>query len=125
MKKIILIALCILFVSSICAQDDDVWKKLYDKDGFNVSFIFYGKADCSNNGIVVKIKNSGGERVFYSFKLIMRAEDKEADSNLAGWMDDGEVLTGSDNGLLFIPFKDGTSIKEVGIKNVKVVTDDD
>ena len=125
MKASYVLLVVFLFASLVNAEErESVWTKLYDKNGFNVSFVFYSEADSKNNGVVVKLINESSERIHYKFKLIMRAVDKDAETNLNGWLDPGAILTGSDNGLLFIPFKDGTSIKAVGIKGVRLSFDD-
>ena len=96
------------------------WKLLINKEGIRIDFIFYSKGDNYNNGVVIKISNLNDYNVNYSFTLVFKSVDNEKPQTVSGLLLPGEIKTGSEEGLFFIPFKDGRSISEIGIRDFNV-----
>ena len=116
-------AIIFLFCSStILSQNNDgPFKKLYDNHGLIVSFIFYGEGDGdANNGVVIYLENKNDHNISFQFTLIFRAGAIDRVREVDGTMIPREKRTGSNDGLYFIPFEDGRSLSEVGIKSCKV-----
>jgi len=119
-------ALCIMVIvtcSSTCLSQDTLspFKKLYDKNGLLVEFIFYSEGNgVYNNGVVIFLTNNNEFDITYSFSLIFRATSIDKTEIVSGYLKAGEKKVGSNEGLYFIPFKDDKSITEVGIKSCKV-----
>jgi hypothetical protein len=111
-----------IFISASIAQDDKAFTTLYSGSGFDVKFIYYsegtGKKD---NGVVVLLINRNNYSIKYSFELIFRTPEKDKSIILTGKLSAGERRTGSDDNLYFLPFKDKSSIAEVGIRKVRVI----
>jgi hypothetical protein len=129
MKRLLTVIIFFIFLSTqnITAQDNstdsaktNVWTQLIDRDGVNISFIFYSKADSYHNGVVVKLINKNNHEVEYSFILIFRSEDEDKSVAAAGKLQPEEIKTGSNNNLFWVPFKNNKQILEVGITKVKI-----
>ena len=86
-----------------------------------MSFIFYSDGDGDeNNGVVIYLENKNNYNISYKFTLIFRVGATDRVKTIEGRMIPKERRTGSNDGLYFIPFEDGRSLSEVGIKNCKV-----
>ena len=122
-KTIIYCAIILLFFCGITSsQDSDgPFKKLFNQEGFVVSFIFYSEGDGDeNNGVVIYLENKNDYNISYSFTLIFRAGATDRLRTINGTMIPREKRTGSHDELYFIPFEDGRTLSEVGIKNCKI-----
>jgi hypothetical protein len=96
-------------------------KKIVEKDGLGIYFLFYSEGNgIEHNGVVIYLKNENQNPINYNFLLIFRAEQTESEHEVKGTLKAGERKTGSNDGLYFIPFPDKRSIAEVGVKNIKV-----
>jgi len=94
---------------------------LYDNHGLIVSFIFYSEGDGEkNNGVVIYLENKNDHNISFQFTLIFRAGAIDRVRTIDGTMIPRERRTGSNDELYFIPFEDGRSLSEVGIKSCKV-----
>jgi len=116
-------ALTFLIVSShiIPQNNESPFKKLYDNHGLIVSFIFYSEGDGDeNNGVVIYLENKNDHNISFQFTLIFRAGAIERVRTVDGTMIPREKRTGSNDELYFIPFEEGRSLSEVGIKSCKV-----
>lgn len=116
-------ALILLFfyVNTSSQADNGPFKKLFSGEGFIVSFIFYSEGDGEeNNGVVIYLENKNDYKISFEFILIFRAGEVDRVKTIKGEMIALERRTGSNDGLYFIPFEDGRSLSEVGIKNCKV-----
>jgi hypothetical protein len=104
------------------SQDNDgPFKKLFNREGFVVSFIFYSDGDgAENNGVVIYLENKNNYKISFKFTLIFRAGAIDRARMINGTMIPRERRTGSNDQLYFIPFEDGRSLSEVGIKNCRV-----
>ena len=116
-------ALTFLILSNLIIpqNNEGPFKKLYDNYGLIVSFIFYSEGDGDeNNGVVIYLENKNDYNILYKFTLIFRAGTIDRVRTINGTMIPRERRTGSNDELYFIPFEDGRSLSEVGIKNCKV-----
>ena len=116
-------ALTFLILSNLIIpqNNEGPFKKLFNRDGFVVSFIFYSEGDGDeNNGVVIYLENKNDYNISYKFTLIFRAGATDRVRTINGTMIPREKRTGSHDELYFIPFEDGRSLSEVGIKNCKV-----
>jgi len=116
-------AILLLFsFGTINSQNSDgPFKKLFNREGFVVSFIFYSEGDGDeNNGVVIYLENKNDYNISYRLTLIFRAGATDRVRTINGTMIPWEKRTGSHDELYFIPFEDGRSLSEVGIKNCKV-----
>ena len=122
-KTITYCTIILLFYCSITGSQykDGPFKNLFDREGFVVSFIFYSEGDGEeNNGVVIYLENKNNYNISFKFTLIFRAGAVDRLKTIDGRMIPREKRTGSNDGLFFIPFEDGRSLSEVGIKNCKV-----
>ena len=116
-------ALTFLILSNLIIpqNNEGPFKKLYDNYGLIVSFIFYSEGDGDeNNGVVIYLENKNNYNISFKFTLIFRAGAIDRVRTINGTMIPRETRTGSNDELYFIPFEDGRSLSEVGIKNCKV-----
>jgi len=119
-------ALCILLIvtySGFCFPQDieTPIKRLYDQNGFIVQFIFYSEGNgVFNNGVVIFLSNKNEFDIFYSFNLVFRTAMIDKTEKVSGHLKAREKKVGSNEGLYFIPFKNGKSITAVGINSCKV-----
>jgi len=111
----------ILSILIIPQNNESPFKKLYDNHGLMVSFIFYSEGDGEkNNGVVIYLENKNDYNISFQFTLIFRAGAIDRVRTIDGTMIPRERRTGSNDELYFIPFEDGRSLSEVGIKSCKV-----
>ncbi len=102
-------------------QTSGQMKKIVEKDGLGIYFLFYSEGNgVENNGVVIYLKNENQYPINYSFILMFRADKAEKEREVRGKLKAGERKTGSNEGLYFIPFSDKRSIYEVGVKKIRV-----
>ncbi len=104
---------------------DWAWKGLLQQDGLEFAYLFYSKADNTNNGIVLKLTNRNDYPVRYRFRVVFRTadlpdEESEVEIPVSGKIEGRSIRTGENAGLFFVPFKDGSSISEVGLRGYHV-----
>ena len=99
---------------------DWAWKAMLKHEGLEFAYLFYSKADNHNNGVVLKLTNRNEYPVSYRFRVVLRSEDREVEFPVRGRIDARSILTGEEEGLFFVPFKDGTEILEVGLRGYRV-----
>lgn len=107
-------------VDTAQAWYDGAWTPIVERDGVQFAYIFYGKADNENNGVVVRLRNRNDHAVRYVFTIIFRATGAEATARAEGHLEAGEMKTGEEDGLFWIPFTDDTRIREVGLRGITV-----
>lgn len=113
----------LLWPTRIEAQTPEggAWRPIFEHEGVAFSYIFYREADSANNGVVVRLHNTNAHAVTYRFNIIFRDElDGEVVEEVRGQLDAHQQKTGSLDGLFWIPFLDGRSIHEVGLRGYKV-----
>ena len=96
------------------------WKPLFKHEGVVFKYIFYSEADNENNGVVIMLINTNGYAVDYRFKVVFRADGDEVVREASGELDPGQAKTGDTDNLFWIPFLDGRSISEVGLRGYKI-----
>ncbi len=129
MTRILLIVLLGAFAcSALPAQaqtqkfgGDWAWKPMLKHEGVEFKYLFYAEADSENNGVVVMLINRNDYAITYQFKVIFRTDGDEVIKETSGELDAGQAKTGDTDGLFWIPFPDGRSIGEVGLRGYKIV----
>jgi len=96
------------------------WKPILDMDGVRASYIVYREADNENNGVVILLANRNEYEVSYRFKIIFRAAGAGHVAPVSGTLKAGESKTGDGDGLFWIPFKDGRTIGEIGVRGFRI-----
>jgi hypothetical protein len=122
-RRIKIEAILILILIAVTnPQANGQMKKIVEKDGLGIYFIFYSEGNgVEHNGVVIYLKNENDYPLSYSFVLIFRADKTEKEQEVKGELKAGEGKTGSNEGLYFIPFADKRSISEVGVTKVRVI----
>jgi len=101
-------------------NSDWAWKSILRHEGVEFLYIFYREADSENNGVVLKLVNWNEYPVRYRFRIIFRSGQEERFEIVSGEIDAHSMLTGEAAGLFFIPFRDGRTIGEIGLKGYRV-----
>lgn len=100
---------------------DEAWTPIVEDEGVAFSYIFYSRADNINNGVVVRLDNRNAYPVRYRFTVVFRTWDgTEETAQAAGRLEPGQTKTGENDGLFWIPFTDGRSIGEVGLRGYHI-----
>lgn len=121
-SKTLSILIFVACTNTCFSQDDqEPLKKLYDQNGFVVQFIYYSEGNgVYNNGVVIFLTNNNEFDISYNFKLVFKTKSIDQSEKVSGHLMAGEKKVGSNEGLYFIPFKDGKSITAVGINSCKI-----
>ena len=99
---------------------DWAWTPLFKHEGLHFAYIFYSEADNVNNGVVIKLTNENDYPIAYQFKVVFKSGEAEHVEQVRGTLKAGEAATGDTAGLFWVPFKDGRSIGEIGLRGYKV-----
>ena len=121
--KLILLTILVFSVniySQEAAPLNGPWTLLINKDSVYAYFIYYTHADNHNHGIVLKLVNKNKFSINYRFDLIFLSDTLSHSEKVEGILKPNEIKTGSTEGLFWIPFRNGKSISDVGIKNFKI-----
>lgn len=115
----------LVLFSSIPAQaqhwSDEAWTPIVEHQGVAFSYIFYREADNTNNGVVVRLHNENDYSVRYRFDIIFRTgHGDEHVEQVEGTLRAHQMKTGENDGLFWIPFADGRSIGEVGLRGYAI-----
>ena len=112
--------LLILLISAVSVADAQM-KKIVEKEGLGIYFLFYSEGNgIEDNGVVIYLKNENNYKISYGFQLVFRALEVESEREVEGMLKAYEGKTGSNDSLYFIPFADKRSISEVGVRKIKV-----
>jgi len=106
------------------AWQDAAWNDIAIIDEVRFSYIYYAAADHVNDGVVVKLENRRQSAVNVAFTIIFRSPGAEVTDRFSTILRPGEMKTGENDGLYWIPFGRGESIGEVGLRGVDVVAAD-
>ena len=123
-KGVVLVGVLALLAGPVQAQQQAgswAWKSMLMHEGVEFKYIFYAEADNKNNGVVVMLVNTNDYAVTYRFKIIFRAGEAEVVEPVAGKLEARQAKTGDADGLFWIPFPDGRSIAEVGLRGYKII----
>lgn len=100
---------------------DEVWTPIVTHEGVRFSYIFYSEADNTNNGVVVRLDNENDYPVRYRFRMVFRSgQGDEHIEPVEGTLRAHQVKTGDNDGLFWIPFVDGRSVGEVGLRGYHI-----
>ena len=96
------------------------WNELLEFEGVTFKYIYYREADNVDDGVVVMLENTNDYAVEYRFRIVFRAAGDEVEMLAEGELEAKALKTGDADGLFFIPFDDGRTIGEVGLRGYKV-----
>lgn len=96
------------------------WKPILLHEGVRFEYLFYRAADNANNGIVVKLTNHNAYPVHYAFKVVFRTGAAVHVEEVEGDPEAKEIKTGESAGLFRVPFKDGRTIGEIGLRGFRI-----
>lgn len=100
---------------------DAAWTPIIEHRGMSISYIFYSEADNTNNGVVIRLINENEHAVRYRFDVVFRTwEGEEHVERVEGTLRPHQMKTGDNDGLFWIPFVDGRTIGEVGLRDYHV-----
>ena len=99
---------------------DGAWTRIIERNGLEISYIFYSEADTRNDGVVLRLRNENDYSVRYSFTVIFRGPNARATAPVEGTLRPGEMRTGEKSGLFWVPFKKQETIGEVGLRGISV-----
>jgi hypothetical protein len=105
---------------AIDTWDDAAWTRILRHRGVAFDYIFYREADNHNDGVVVRLINANDYPVRYRFTIVFRAPSAEQTRRVRGRLQAGQMKTGDNDGLFWIPFPDGRSIGEIGLRGYDI-----
>jgi len=98
-----------------------VWKPLLTYRGVEITYLFYAERDGTYEGVVLRLHNRNDFPVACRFQVVFRANDG---SEEVAWVADtlraGEMRTGGLSGLFWMPFRDGRSVAELGLRKIRI-----
>lgn len=109
----------------VAAQEEPwwttVWRPLLTYRGVEITYLFYTEKDNPYEGVVLRLHNRNDFPVACRFQVVFRAEDG---SEEVAWVADtlraGEMRTGGLSGLFWMPFRDGRSVAELGLRKIRI-----
>lgn len=105
---------------------DAHWTRIYEERGVVFSFIFYREGDNEHNGVVVRLDNLTDRPARVRFTMVFRSDTSEYVAEpYERLLEPGEMVTGSDQDLWWIPFRDERQVREVGMRAIEVALIDD
>jgi hypothetical protein len=105
---------------------ETAWTPIVVRNGVQIAYLFYSEADNKNDGVVLRLRNRNDYPVRYAFTVIFRGPGAEATARAEGTLQAGEMKTGENDGLFWIPFKEqGQSVGEIGLRGIRVVRTED
>ncbi len=107
------------------AWQEDAWNEIAVVRGVQFAYLYYIEADHVNDGVVVRLHNRSNCTATVGFDVIFRAAptsgmSRERVVEEHYRLEPGESKTGENDGLFYIPFPEGDSIAEVGLRGVSV-----
>lgn len=100
---------------------ETAWTQIVERNGVQVAYLFYSEADNKNDGVVLRLQNRNDHPVRYAFTVIFRGPQAETTARAEGTLAPGEMKTGENDGLFWIPFKEqGYSVGEIGLRGIDV-----
>lgn len=105
---------------------EDAWTHIVQQKGIRISYIYYPEADNEHDGIVLRLDNDTDGAVRYGFTIIFRAPEAETTTTVQGMLRPGQMKTGEDAGLFWIPFEgEDHNIGEIGLRNLEITPAED
>lgn len=102
------------------AAGEWAWTTIVVRDGVRVSYVFYPAADQRGDGVVLRLDNRNTWPVAYRFVAVFRSGDGEVKRPVSGRIEARSIVTGDSSGLSFVPFSDGRSVSEIGLRGFEV-----
>lgn len=99
---------------------EDAWTLVTTLQGIEVKYIHYIEADNHNDGVVIRLRNQTACSADVRFTVVFRSEHREVTAPYATSLAPWELKTGESAGLFWIPFPDGESVGEVGLRGLSV-----
>jgi hypothetical protein len=99
---------------------EGAWKPVATEDSVAIRYLFYSQADNVNNGLVLRLDNRGSARIAYRFIALFRSGEAQAEREVSGLLKAGESVTGDSDGLFFIPFPDGRTVEQIGLRGLRI-----
>lgn len=100
---------------------ETAWTPIVEREGVQIAYLFYSEADNENDGVVLRLRNRNDYPVRYAFTVIFRGPQAEATAQAEGTLEAGEMKTGENDGLFWIPFDEkGYSVGEIGLRGIAV-----
>lgn len=96
------------------------WKNVLLQDSVRVRYIFYSEADNVNNGVVLRLDNHSVQDVEYRFVALFRSGEDQVETLVTGRVGAGKAITGDADGLFFVPFENGRSVEQIGLRGFRV-----
>jgi hypothetical protein len=100
---------------------ENAWTHIVERDGLEISYIFYRKADNRRDGVVLRLRNDNDYTVRYTFTVVFRGPESRDTARVEGTLEPGQMRTGEENGLFWVPFDSGATIGQLGIRDIDVV----
>jgi len=101
---------------------ETAWTPIVERKGVEIAYLFYAEADNENNGVVLRLRNQNEYPVRYAFTVVFRGPEAEATARAEGRLAPGEMKTGENDGLFWVPFEEtGHSVGEIGLRAIQVV----
>lgn len=102
------------------AWHQEAWTEIVRRKGVSISYLFYPEADNEHNGVVLRLRNHNDHPVRYAFSVIFRAPEADSSATVRGHLGPGEMKTGDEAGLFWIPFReDEYHIGEIGLSGLE------
>lgn len=99
---------------------DDAWTLVTTARGVEITYIHYIQADSHNDGVVLRLRNQTLCPAEIRFTVVFRSKHREVAAPYATMLQAGEMKTGEASGLFWIPFPDGRSVAEIGLRGLSV-----
>lgn len=124
MRLLLLFCFALLACQPAAAQKriagEWAWRPLLTHEGVEFLYLFYREADSTNNGVVVRVKNTNDFAIRYRFTILFRSGEDQAEAFTEGTVAAKAQITGDRDGLFWIPFEDGRQIGEIGLRGFRV-----
>lgn len=99
---------------------DEAWTLVTTARGVEITYIHYIQADSHNDGVVLRLRNQTLCPAEIRFTVVFRSKHREVTVPYASTLQAGELKTGEASGLFWIPFPDGRSVAEIGLRGLSV-----
>jgi len=107
-------------VRQVTTTSDWAWRPVIDQDGVEVEYIFYAEKESVDDGVVIKLVNNNDHDVAYRFTVIIKSPNSSFEREVEGVVKAKSLVTGDDAGLYWVPFRNGESIGELGLRGLKL-----
>jgi len=106
--------------AQVTSSTDWAWKPIVSQKGVSIEYLFYSEKGPKDEGVVLKIINTGAQAANYDFVIIFKGQDSVAERRVSGRVGPKRFITGESEGLYWTPFERGISIGEIGIRGLKI-----